>query len=307
MTNASIHPYASGDYARALANGTEAALEVPDWGSFVLARAILPRGRCGPAGLPGLRDAMGVYPLTPMRMEVDLKAGLSRLADQGLVSLVLVPDPLASPDEARLSAAFGFCRPFKTHYVVDRAAGPYAPSKHHRAEIRRAQRRCRVEIVSLADHLGDWTRLYDGLVERRAISGVAAFHEAYFVALSRETRMIALAAYVDEEISAMAIWFEHAGIAYNHLGASNALGYASGANYALYDAAIAHFSQAAKLNLGGGAGLRDDPSDGLAFFKRGFANAEARAMLCGAVLDHARYAALVQDRPQTDYFPSYRS
>jgi hypothetical protein len=303
VTSVSIHPYATGDYAQGLADGTMTALDLVEWESFVLAREIPPRGE---TGLAGLRDAMGVYPMTPIREEADLKAGLDRLAGQGLVSVVLVPDPLASPDESRLAAAFGLCRPFKTHYLIDRAAGHYAPSKHHRAEIRRAQRRCRVELVRLADHLPAWTRLYDGLVERHAIAGVAAFGEAYFAALSREPRMTALAAYVGNEISAMTIWFEHGGVAYNHLGASNALGYANGANYALYDAAIAHFSQAAILNLGGGAGSRDDPSDGLAVFKRGFANAEVHAMLCGAVLDEARYAALAGGLPTTGYFPSYR-
>ena len=303
MTSASIHPYAAGDYARALADGTGAALEVTEWGSFVLAREIPPHG---PGGPTGLRDAMGVYPMTPIRAQADLAAGLGRLGDEGLVSVVLVPDPLASPDEGRLAAAFDLCRPFKTHYLVDRARGHFAPSKHHRAEIRRAQRRCCIELVRLTDHLPAWTQLYDGLMERHAVAGVAAFREAYFVALSSEPRMTTLVAYVGDEIGAMAIWFEHAGVANNHLGASNALGYANGASYALYDAAIAHFSQAAVFNLGGGAGARDDPSDGLAVFKRGFANAEARAMLCGAVLDEARYAALSHGLPPTGYFPSYR-
>jgi hypothetical protein len=219
---------------------------------------------------------------------------------------VLVPDPLASPEARRLAAVFDLCRPFKTHHLIDRQAGPYAPSKHHRMEIRRAQRRCRVEHVRLAQHLPAWIQLYDGLVARHAIGGVAAFSEGYFAALSREPRMTVLAAYVGDEIGAMTIWFEHAGVAYNHLGAANALGYANGANYALYDAAIAHFGQAAALNLGGGAGARDDPSDGLSAFKRGFANAQVCAMLCGAVLDQACYAALAQGFLPTGYFPAYR-
>jgi hypothetical protein len=303
MTSASTHPYAASDYARALGDGTRAALQVEEWGSFVLTREIPPRGA---GGATGLRDAMGVYPMTPLHKQADLKAGLERLRAQGLVSVVLVPDPLASPERSQLAGAFGLCRPFKTHYLVNRAAGAYAPSKHHRAEIRRAERRCRVELVRLADHLPAWSQLYHGLVARHAITGVAAFSEAYFAALSRDPCMIALAAYVGHEISAMTIWFEHAGVGYNHLGASNAVGYANGANYALYDAAMAHFSQAAVLNLGGGAGSHDDPSDGLAVFKRGFTNAEVEALLCGAVLDQDRYAALAADRPPTAYFPAYR-
>lgn len=304
MTSATVHPYATGDYARGLAQGTGEALEVAEWGSYVLARAIAPDQA---KGAVGLQDAMGIYPLTPIQAQADLKGGLDRLATHGLVSVVLVPDPLASPAEGRLGAAFGLCRPFKTHYLVDRAVGSFAPIKHHRDRIRRAGRRCRVERVSLADHLPVWTQLYDGLVERRAISGAAAFGEPYFAALAREPRMVALAAHVEEKIAAMTLWFEHDGVAYNHLTASDALGYANGANYALYDAAIAHFSGAAVFNLGGGAGARDNPDDGLATFKRGFANSETHALLCGAVLDEARYDVLADGLRQTAYFPSYRA
>lgn len=304
MTTASTHPYATRRYAEGLAQGTGEAFELAEWSSFVLKRPIAPDPAKGPAGL---HDAMGVYPMTPIQAQADLKGGLDRLANEGLVSVVLVPDPLASPDEGRLAVAFSLCRPFKTHYLVDPARGPFEPIKHHRDRIRRAGRRCRVETVGLADHLPVWTELYGGLVERRAISGAAAFGEAYFAALAREPRMVALAAYVEDRIAAMTIWFEHAGVAYNHLTASDAVGYANGANYALYDAAIAHFSGAAVFNLGGGAGAQDNQDDGLAMFKRGFANGETKALLCGAILDPARYSALAYGRPQTAFFPSYRA
>ena len=53
----------------------------------------------------------------------------------------------------------------------------------------------------------------------------------------------------------MTLWFEHDGVVYNHLTASNASGYANGANFALYGAAIDHFAGAGVMNLGGGAGF----------------------------------------------------
>lgn len=291
-----VHPYAASAYGRALAPGG-AAVAVDAWGAQVLTRPITGSDRL---------DAFGTYPMTPVAAGADLRAGLAQLAAAGLVSVVLVPDPLAGPTQARLAEAFALCRPFKTHYVVDRSAGPFAPTKHHRAEIRRAQRRCSIEQVRLADCLTAWTALYDGLVERRAVSGVAAFGPAYFEMLAAQPRMTAFAARIGDEIAAMTIWFEHDGVAYNHLGASNALGYANGANYALYDAAIAHFENADRLNLGGSAGATNDPADGLAFFKRGFANAEATALLCGAVLDRPRYDVLAADAPASGYFPAYR-
>lgn len=300
MSRPPIHPYAASAYARALAGAN--ALEVPEWGSHVLARPIpSPTGAASP-----LQDAIGIYPLTPIGHDADIAAGLDRLAGEGLISLVLVPDPLASPPPDRLASAFALCRPFKTHYLIDREVGSYAPSKHHRQEIRRAQRRCRVEVVSLPQHLGTWITLYEGLKARHAITGLAAFSEAYFTALAENPRVTAFAAFVEGEIGAMTLWFEHEGVAYNHLGAANAGGYANGANYALYDAAVAHFAGARRLNLGGAAGGGDNPSDGLALFKRGFANAEATAMLCGAVLDAPRYAELTAGLPSSDFFPSYR-
>jgi hypothetical protein len=307
MTAGSIHPYATNAYARALAPGEGAAVEVDAWGAQVLARPIPDNGLDAPRFDAPRFDAMGVYPMTPIAPDADLAAGLADLADHGLVSVVLVPDPLFGPSPDQLAGGFSLCRPFKTHAVVDRSVGDgYAPNKHHRQEIRRAERRCRVEIVSLAAYLQSFIGLYAGLVERHAIVGVAAFSDAYFAALAEDPSMVALAAWVGDEVAAMTLWFEHQGVAYNHLGASNALGYANGANYALYDAAIAHFTAADRFNLGGGAGSSDDPSDGLAVFKRGFANAETRAHLCGAVLNETLYAELAATAPASGYFPAYR-
>ena len=235
-----------------------------------------------------------------------LAGGLARLGDLGLVSVVLVPDPLASPDVVQLADAFGRCAPFKTHLLVDHAKG-FAPSKHHRDRIRRAERRCEVGEVSLRAQMAGWRALYAELAERHAISGVAAFSDPYFPVLAATPAFTALAAYVGEALAGMTIWFEHAGIAVSHLTATNALGYANGANSALHAAASAHFRGAAVVALGGGAGLADDPDDGLAQFKRGFANAETVAYLCGSVLDHGKYARLTAGRPPTAFFPAYRA
>lgn len=288
------HPHADGAYAAALAFAGR-PVAVGAWESFVLAREIAAGGE----------DGIGLYPRAVIAPDADIGAGLDALAAAGLVSVVLVADPMASPAPERLAAAFGLCRPFKTHQIIERARG-YAPSKHHRYEIKRAAGRCRVERVALAAHLDDWRALYDGLTERHTIAGMAAFSDSYFKALADWPVFVTFAAFVDGAVAAMAIWFEHGGVAYNHLGASSTAGYANGASYALYDAAVAHFSGAAVLDLGAGAGMADDPEDGLARFKRGFANGTAVAHLCGAVLDAGRYAALVAGRAETGFFPGYR-
>jgi hypothetical protein len=292
------HPYASMEYAEAL-SGLGRPFDVPEWQSFVIAR---------PVGGAAAEDAMGAYPRAPLPEDADhLAAGLDRLAQGGLVSVALVPDPLASPGPAALARAFEVCRPFKTHVLVDRRAAGYEPSKHHRERIRRGRRRCRIERLSLADRLADWRELYAQLVERHAVTGAARFPDPYFPRLAAMGGLVCLGALVGDELAAMTVWFEHAGVAVSHLTASNALGYANGANFALNDAAIEHFADAGVIDLGGGAGLVDDPCDGLFQFKSGFGNARTTAYLCGAVLDRPRYDALVEGRTDGGFFPAYRA
>ncbi|HLK24341.1 MAG TPA: GNAT family N-acetyltransferase [Caulobacteraceae bacterium] len=270
-------------------------MAVPAWGSHVIRRP-----------LPGgLEDAAGVYPLAVFAPPGDFEGGLAQLAASGFVSVVMVPDPLLT-DASRLAQAFPVFRPYKTHHLIDPAAGPYAPDKHHRYEIRRAWRSCSVDIVPLASHLEEWLGLYAALVDRRAVSGWANFSNAYFQVLAEPGRVTAFRASVDGACAAMSLWFAADGVAYNHLNAAAALGYARGANFALYDAAIAHFAGAGVINLGGGVAA-EGANDGLAAFKRGFANASVRSHVCGAILDPARYAALSGSHSDNGYFPAYRA
>ena len=287
----SPHLLASRAYAVGLA-GPDAVM--PAWGGALVRRPLA----------DGQADGAGIYPLTVFGPGADLAAGLAELKTTDLVSVVLVPDPLLS-DLADLKATFEVCRPFKTHHLIDPGKGAFAPNKHHRYEIRRAHSRCTVDVVGLADHLAEWSALYAGLVAREGITGAANFSPGYFAMLAGQSQIVALRATVSGAPAGMALWFEGAGVVYNHLNAANALGYAHGANYALYDSAIALFTGRGVINLGGGAGV-DGDSGGLAVFKAGFANAAVEAHLCGAVLDPARYRLLSKGRPATGFFPAYR-
>jgi hypothetical protein len=288
------HPYAARAYAEALA-GPEAVIEVPEWRGALLRRPIDAGGF----------DAGGVYPMTVIPKDADLPGGLARLQDQDLVSAVLVPDPLLAPPIESLERTFDVCRPFKTHFLIDRERSDFAPTKHHRDRIRRGLRRCVVERSSLAEHLEAWLTLYAGLVERREIGGAADFAPDYFDYLAGLPELAAFVAHAGGEVVGMTLWFAAEGVVYNHLTAVSRAGYAAGASYALYDAAIAHFSDGV-INLGGGAGTGDG-AGGLADFKRGFANAEVQSLVCGVVLDAGAYAALVEGRADSDFFPAYRA
>jgi hypothetical protein len=210
-----------------------------------------------------------------------------------------------SPNEDALRTAFEVCRPFKTHLLVERPGTTYAPSKHHRQEIRRAMRRCSVTRVALADSLEDWMTLYGGLIAGRAIAGPAAFSKGYFEALAKDANFVTFVAERDGTAVAMGIWFKYRQVAYNHLAASNTAGYAVGASYALYQSAIDYFCDADVLDLGGAAGVAEDATNGLFRFKRGFSNATMPTWLCGAVLDRAQYDALSAGKT-SEFFPAYR-
>ena len=293
--------YASMAYAATLAH-VGRAIDLPEWGSAALLRDI--------PGAPGRLDAMGPYPLCRLAADADIGGGLRALRDAGAVSAVLVADPVAGPDAAALARYFPLCRRFKTHYLVDRRVGPAAPSKHHRDRIRRGQRHTAVRAVTLRDPAwrGHWATLYASLITRKGITGVQAFPPAAFDQLASlpGDQLTSFAAEApDGAILAMQLWVRHGSIAYSHLTATSEAGYRVGATYAVYAAALDHFAECDVLDLGGGAGVADDPADTLASFKRGFANATAATHLCGAVLDAPAYAALSGLRA-ADFFPAYR-
>jgi hypothetical protein len=60
------------------------------------------------------------------------------------------------------------------------------------------------------------------------------------------------------------------------------------------------------IDFGAGAGATDDPENGLAIFKRGFANRSEPFFLCGKILDSELYDRLTGTKPDDAYFPAYR-
>lgn len=288
------HPYAGEAYANAFGPPYR-AFAVPEWGTSVLLR---------PIDMTGRVDATSCYPRSVFSSEARLADGLARLRDAGAVSVVLAVDPFFAPPD--LARAFHLARPFKTHFVIDRARGAPCFSRHHRYEIRRAERIATVHKISLVDHLSRWTELYRSLVERHHITGIQRFSPEYFAALARLPALSAYAAIAEGDMVAMSLWLRHGDWAASHLAAADERGYRLSATYLLYAAAIEDLGHCRWLDLGGTAGNDNGAASGLARFKRGFANATADAWLCGHVLDEAAYGALCRGLPATTFFPAYR-
>lgn len=272
---------------------------LPRCGGWVLERTI--------ADTPA-RDLTGPYPLFACADWAGLKDDVDELGD-AMVSLVLVVDPLADVEVSALERAFpDRMQPFKFHFIrdLDRPAGTTA---HHRRNVRRAARAVDVEICAQPlERLDDWVELYAELVARHGLVGVGAFSRESFQRQFALPGLIALRAERHGRTVAMALWLEDAPNAHYHLAASSAEGYKVGASYALVAAALEHLRDRGVrwVNLGGvsGAASRDD---GLAYFKRGWANGERPARLCGRILDRAGYAQLAGRGPAPAWFPAYRA
>jgi len=294
--NALACPWRTPEYAAAFGPPWE-PIEVPAWGSFILTRPI-----------PGTsaRDAVGCYPLVGFAPGADIAGGLEQLKGKGLVSIVGVPDPLSSPPLDDLAHHFALCRPYKTHYCVDRRRPPRQLPANHKRKLRKSMGSLHITVGELGEQLDCWCDLYSSLIARHRIRGIAAFSRRFFEKIADHTAFTTIVAWHLGEIVSMALWARGGNAAYYFLGASSPLGYRLSAAYTTMAAAIDHFRDVQWIHLGGGADP-DTSRDGLSFFKRGFANTDLVALLCGDILDPHTYAKLSSAEPSATWFPAYRA
>ena len=294
--------YGSADYIRSLVDfGAPRRLAHAD--GWVLERAL--------PGTGDSRDACGPYPLFACRDWARLGDDLEELRAAGLVSLVLVADPLSKPPADLLPTLFpDLCRPWKDHYLVDLRSTTEFGSTHHRRNARRFRRHAAVTVVDEPRAALDaWCDLYDKLTDRHGITGMARFSRRAFARQLELPGALLLRAETCAGYTAgLQIWLTEGDHAWHHLSAYGRDGYRwGGASYAMIQTAL-NVLQGRGLrvaDLGAGAGLKADPGDGLSRFKKGWATATAPAWLCGVILDPARYNEL-RGHHDTNFFPAYR-
>jgi hypothetical protein len=269
------HPYCSEAYSQALEEPDSQALAVPDWGTHVLVRK-------GPGGK---KLAVGARPFAALDPGSDLQAGLDHLRDAGITSVSLVTDPLWGPEPSALQEAFDVCHRFKETYLVDKAAGPAKIGKRHRNRINKARSTGELREISLAENLDTWLELYSCNVANRQIP--QPFSTAYFERLAEFPELLTTAVLVAGEIVTITTWVPYRDTLYFHDAASNAKGHAASASYVAFADVVENFADCRYLFLGGSADFYDDRLDGLARFKRGFANRSNVSYLCSAILKPA--------------------
>jgi transposase-like protein len=264
------HPKCSEHYAKAFeATGVD-VFQVPEWRTHVLLKTA--------PSLQLVQHATGVSGHSSLDPDCDLKGGLERLRRAGVGSVSLITDPMWSPGQNLLEAAFGSCRPFNENYLIDRGLGRVRVQKRHRNMINDAKRLCHIDRLHLAPMLERWWNLYQSNQQMRA--PVHSTPPKYFEMLAGLEGVDVIAAHYENEIVTMNIWLRFNDILYYIDGASNQKGLAISAPYATFAYVIEHYANCRYIFLGGSADFRGPRSDGLARFKRGFANVSVRDYLC---------------------------
>ncbi|HEX3250562.1 MAG TPA: GNAT family N-acetyltransferase [Pyrinomonadaceae bacterium] len=271
-------------------------------GGWLLKRAIAQTGSY---------DAMGCYPLFACEDWSRLNADLQQLAGD-LVSVSLVTDPFGEFDIGYLHECFpDVVKPFKQHFVID--LEPPLESfvhAHHLRNVKKALQVVQVErCVEPQQFLDDWVNLYQTLIDRYSITGIAAFSHNSFKDQLSVPGINVFRAVENGATVGMLLWYEQGDRAYYHLGAYSNRGYEVGASFALFDYALRYFCsrQLKWLNLGAGAGTSNNDS-GLTRFKQGWSNGVRTAYFCGRIFARDKYQQLVAnpDAHATSYFPAYR-
>lgn len=258
-----------------------------------------------------LHDFTGVYPFVTAKDWPALAGELEDLRTEGAVSAVFVTDPFASDNIATLEGTLDVLRKFKCHYVVD-LSGDWrsAIRKTTRQYARRglASGSFRIRDAQPSDASTFWA-LYQMSIERHGMVGLQA------MSLSTIENQLAVPGALiaelesDAEIVCQMIMYRSGNILYPHLQGIKPIGYKNFASYAIFQGVLnwAASEGFAFVNLGGVAGLDQDPNDGLAIFKRGFSNDTRWTYLAGKILDHDIYRFLTKERPPIGFFPAYRN
>lgn len=264
---------------------------------------------------PGLSDLMGLYPYAMCRTFAALAgpADLAAMRATGAVAVSFVADPFATDMVQTALANWAVCRRFKTHFVIDLADGWHSRlARTTRRYIRRGHEAQTTRIVTAdaSGHAPEFWALYAPAMRRLGASGIQKMSPdmiadqlavpGVFLTLSHArdsgTLTGAMISYVhDSHVSAHLVGFD----ATPHT------------SYVLIDAGASHAESLGCrwFNIGGPAGMKDDPSDGLYAFKRRWTPHQRETMLCGQILNPGAYAALCAETDTQDagFFPAYRA
>lgn len=297
-----LYGYNSLLYAKSLSEyGT--VRELPKSGAWILKRKIIDTPYW---------DAMGCYPLFSCDNWSNLHRDIDELNGE-IISLSLVTDPFGGYDKVYLQRCFNdIVSPFKDHFIVklDKPLDSFI-SSHHLRNVKKGLKNVEVENCEKPiDFIKEWTILYQNLIEKFHIKGIARFSKNSFEKQLIVPGIIMFRAIYEDKTIGMLLWYIKDNVGYYHLGSFNKKGYEQNASFALFWTSIEYFKEMGInwLDLGSGAGLKYNGTDGLSRFKRGWSTETRKVYFCGHIFDQSTYSDIVEKLgiSSTKYFPTYR-
>jgi GNAT acetyltransferase-like protein len=264
---------------------------------------------------PGVSDLIGLYPYSMCRdfAALETKEDRTALRATGAVAVSFVADPFVSGTVRTALANWAVCRRFKTQFVID-LAGDWraARSRTVRRFVRRGAARQQTRTGPADPSQGaEFWRFYQNTIRRHDVSGIQRLSRAIITEQLGVPGGYMTASSIDGQATGMILSYVHASHVSAHLICFGDRHYAEYTGYVLIDAAAAHAEDLGCrwFNLGGPAGLKDDPEDGLYQFKRRWSRNTRETTLCGQVLNGPTYDQLCAEAecdPDTAFFPAYR-
>lgn len=260
-----------------------------------------------------LFDLVGVYPLTMCRDWSKLAEDFNFIHETGAVSVVFVADPFETENVQNVLSDWSLCGRLKTQFVVDLHRDWRSErSKNVRNYTRRGLRIQRVEVVeSNRSFAAEFWALYENTINRRNVFGIQRLSQGIVADQLEIDGAVLVVARDENAMTGAMLSYDHGLTANAHLIFLSGRAYEAQTSYALIYATLVALEERGCrfVNLGGPAGLNDDPSDGLFQFKSRWANDRRISLLCGEILAPEAYNALLEAMGLTeaDFFPAYRS
>lgn len=165
--------------------------------------------------------------------------------------------------------------------------------------------------LSPLEYLGAWSKLYDNLIVRHNIEGIARFSAKSFEMQLQIPGMMMFLGRQGGRIVGINLVLIDDDVAYSHLAAYSDKGYSINASYGLYWHILTYCQKQGVryFDFGGAAGPKEEPGDGLALFKKGWSNHRLTVYFCGRILNRDIYDSICQANGASgdNYFPSYRA
>jgi len=260
-----------------------------------------------------LFDVTGLYPYSLCREWSKLGSDLSFLRELGAVSIVFVASPFCAMELEKIIPNWVLCKPFKQHFIVNLNENWRSQrTKNTRYYCNASFKHQEVEIVRGSEKYAElfWS-LYKPTIDKHNISGIQKMSLSIIAKQLRvKGAQLLIARQEDIPVGAMIV-YNQGEVANAHLMGLSSEAYKIHTSYALiYTALTAFEEQGCRFaNLGGSAGLKNNPRDGLHRFKSRWTKDIRTSLLCGEILNADAYKLLVGEsfaQPEVNFFPEYR-